>query len=77
MNGILGTQLIKKLLYDPVARWDECVHKALFDIRVRCHSAIKMSPFTLVYGMEPRVEGTQTEFEDLHMLDDFESRLKR
>lgn len=77
MNGMLGTQLTKKLLYDPVARWDECVHEALFDIRVRCHSATKTSPFTLVYGMEPRVEGTQTEFEDLHMLDDFESRLKR
>ena len=77
MNGMLGTQLTKKLLYDPVARWDECVHESLFDIRVRCHSASRISPFTLVYGMEPRIEGTQTEFEDLHMLDDFESRLKR
>jgi hypothetical protein len=27
--------------------------------------------------MELRIKGTQTEFEDLHILDDFESRLKR
>jgi transposase InsO family protein len=37
------------------SRWDEELAQVLFAIRVRTHSVTKYSPFTLVYGIEPRL----------------------
>lgn len=76
LNGMLGSCLTKALIDRPTIEWDEVVHEALFACRIRAHSVSKISPFVLVYGMEPRVHGTDDEFKMQHIQDDFEARME-
>jgi hypothetical protein len=76
LNGILGDQLTKLLVNHDVKEWDEMLSTALFNCRIKAHHFTKMSPFKLVYGLEPRLTGDKEDF-DLENLDaDFETRFK-
>src|SRR5271156_790134 len=76
LNGMLGSYLTKALIDRPTIEWDEVIHEACFACRVRAHSVSKISPFVLVYGMEPRIHGTDDEFKMQHIQDDFEARMR-
>ena len=56
-NGMLGSVLTKLLIDRPIAEWAEHLPIALFACRVRNHNFTGMSPFKLLYGMEPRLTG--------------------
>jgi transposase InsO family protein len=73
LNGMLGTCLTKALMYRPTIEWDEVVQEALFACRIRAHAVSKVSPFVLVYGVEPRIQGNDEEFAMQHIQDDFEA----
>ena len=75
-NGMLGQILTKELIEQPTILWDEYLASALFACRVRTHSVIGISPYKLIYGLEPRLTRDQKDF-DLRNLDvDFASRLE-
>jgi hypothetical protein len=58
-NGLLGTILTK--LVGPFKRkWDKFLPQALFATRIRIRNVTKRSPFSLVYGFEPRISGDPT-----------------
>lgn len=58
-NGLLGTTLTK--LVEPFkTKWDEFLPQALFATRIRIHNVTKRSPFSLVYGFDPRIPGDTT-----------------
>jgi transposase InsO family protein len=57
LNGMLGQILTKQLIDQPIVLWDEYLAAALFATRIRAHSVTGMSPYKLVYGLEPRLTG--------------------
>jgi hypothetical protein len=76
LNGMLGEQLTKAAIGERMLWWDEAVPAALFAVRARCHAVSGFSPYTLVFGMEPRLIGDQDDFDRVHQEDIFEKRLK-
>jgi transposase InsO family protein len=54
-NGLLGRILTKYLMGKPTRLWDEYLLQALFATRIRQHTATGMSPFYLLYGIQPRI----------------------
>lgn len=60
-NGLIGRLLTKMLIGKPTRLWDEYLPAALFSARVRSHSTQRMSPFFLVYGVEPRLPSDELE----------------
>ena len=54
LNGILGSML-NKYTGTHKHSWDKYLHQALFACRVRISHKNQVSPFKLVYGVEPRV----------------------
>ena len=56
--------------------WDEVLQSALFAYRIKAHTESKISPFKLVYGLEPRIRGTDDILGVSNVDADFESRFK-
>jgi len=73
---MLGEILTKQLLEKPIILWDEYLPSALFACRVRAHSVTGISPYKLVYGLEPRLTGDQKDFDTKNLDADFASRLE-
>jgi transposase InsO family protein len=78
LNGMLGRILTKVLMNKPIKLWDEFLPSALWACRIRAHTVSGISPFKLVYGLEPRLTGDQEEYDSRQLTDletDFEKRL--
>ncbi len=56
-NGVLGQMITKYLIGHPIKDWDKYLEQALFATRIRTHSTTKMSPFYLLYGVNPTLPG--------------------
>ena len=54
-NGLLGNILTKMLVNQPTILWDQYLMQATFSIRVRIHSGKGKSPYSLLYGRNPRL----------------------
>jgi transposase InsO family protein len=54
LNGVIG-HMLNKYVGAHRVRWDQYLHQALFACRVHISQRTKVSPFQLVYGIEPRV----------------------
>lgn len=74
LNGMLGGILTKMLIDKPIILWDEFLNSALFACRTRTHSVTKMSPFKLIYGVEPRLFGDEPDLFRTNV--DFAERLE-
>ncbi|PVU90611.1 hypothetical protein BB561_004805 [Smittium simulii] len=48
---------VKKLAYKQKNRWDLYLYQAVWATRIRQHSITKISPYFLVYGIDPRIPG--------------------
>jgi Mor family transcriptional regulator len=48
---------ITAMVRSRVNRWDEFVDQVVFGIRVRTHAVTKVSPFYLLFGINPRIPG--------------------
>ena len=55
-NGLLAG-IIRKYACESPLSWDLYLHQALFSCRVRIHSTTGVSPFYLVYGVDPKLPG--------------------
>ncbi|KAE8217789.1 hypothetical protein CF326_g9340, partial [Tilletia indica] len=55
LNGQIGRTLTRLLVGKPTRLWDRYLSQTLFACRVRTHSTSGYSPFTLVYGVDPRL----------------------
>ncbi|KAE8211321.1 hypothetical protein CF327_g4927 [Tilletia walkeri] len=55
LNGQIGRILTRILVGNPTRLWDQYLSQTLFACRVRTHSTSGYSPFTLVYGVDPRL----------------------
>ena len=75
-NGVLGATLSKLLMDKPIVAWDEVLQSALFACRIKAHTESKISPFKLVYGLEPRIRGTDDILDAGNVDADFESRFE-
>ena len=75
-NGVLGATLSKLLIDKPIVAWDEVLQSALFACRIKAHTESKISPFKLVYGLEPRIRGTDDILGVSNVDADFESRFE-
>ena len=76
-NGMLGSILTKFLVNKNIVQWTDFLPSALFACRIRNHSSTGMSPFKLLYGMEPRLTGDQIDFDRDRLDDDLTTRLER
>ena len=56
MHSMMG-HAITTLCQGRSDRWDEYLQQTLFALRVRKHAVTKLSPFFLIYGLEPRLPG--------------------
>jgi len=75
-NGMLGKILTKMLIGTPPAGWTNYLSAALFACRVRAHSVTGISPFKLVYGIEPRLTGDERDFDTTNLDADFAGRME-
>ena len=75
-NGMLGKILTKMLIGTPPAGWTNYLSAALFACRARAHTVTGMSPFKLVYGIEPRLSGDEKDFDTSNLDADFAARLE-
>ncbi|OMJ28601.1 Retrovirus-related Pol polyprotein from transposon [Smittium culicis] len=57
-NGVIGRALTK-LSQNHKTKWDLFLDQAVWATRVRQHSVTKVSPYFLVYGIDPRLPGDQ------------------
>ncbi|OMJ29740.1 Gag-Pol polyprotein [Smittium culicis] len=55
-NWIIGSTLTK-LAYNHKSKWDLFLDQAIWATRVRKHSVTKISPYYLVYGIDPILPG--------------------
>ena len=53
-NGMIG-QMLNKYVGSHRHSWDKYLHQSLFACRVHISQRTKVSPFQLVYGIEPRI----------------------
>jgi transposase InsO family protein len=56
MHGVLGS-LITKMSTGSASKWDEFLPAAVFLLNSRTHTTTGFSPFSLVYGFQPRLPG--------------------
>ena len=75
-NGVLGMTISKLLMNKPIVAWDEILPSALFACRIKAHTESRISPFKLIYGLEPRVRGTDEDFDKSNVDADFEQRFE-
>jgi transposase InsO family protein len=54
LNGVIG-HMLNKYVGAHRVRWDQYLHQALFACRVHISQRTQVSPFKLVYGIEPRI----------------------
>jgi len=54
LNGVIG-HMLNKYVGSHRVRWDQYLHQALFACRVHISQRTQVSPFKLVYGIEPRI----------------------
>jgi len=54
LNGVIG-HMLSKYVGTHVHSWDQYLHQSLFACRVHISQRTKVSPFQLVYGIEPRL----------------------
>ena len=52
--------VLTKYVGGAIRQWDRFLHQALFACRVRTHRTAKMSPFQIIYGLDPRLPGVDT-----------------
>lgn len=55
LNGLLGAILTKMLTNQPTILWDQYLMQATFSIRIRIHTTRGKSPYTLLFGRNPRL----------------------
>jgi hypothetical protein len=58
-NGTLGS-ILTKLVAGSTSKWDMFLEQAVFNTRIRPHSITNISPYRLVYGMDPKIPGDDT-----------------
>jgi transposase InsO family protein len=75
-NGMLGKILTKMMIGQVTVGWPDYLQSALFACRVRAHTVTGMSPFKLVYGIEPRLTGDQEDFDMKNLDADFAERME-
>ncbi|OMJ27692.1 Retrovirus-related Pol polyprotein from transposon [Smittium culicis] len=56
VNGIIGSALTK-LAYNNKYKWNAYLDQAVWATRIRKHSRTQISPYFLVYGVDPRIHG--------------------
>lgn len=77
-NGFLGATLTRLLTNKPVILWDQYLPQALFAVRVRIHSRSKQSPYSLLFGKEPRLPTDDNAIRPMATTDDdFSALLER
>ncbi|GJJ75631.1 putative transposase [Entomortierella parvispora] len=54
LNGVIG-HMLSKYVGTHIHSWDQYLHQSLFACRVHISQRTKVSPFQLVYGLEPRL----------------------
>ncbi|GJJ71948.1 hypothetical protein EMPS_04305 [Entomortierella parvispora] len=54
LNGVIG-HMLSKYIGTHIHSWDQYLHQSLFACRVHISPRTKVSPFQLVYGLEPRL----------------------
>ncbi|KAJ8651749.1 hypothetical protein O0I10_012674 [Lichtheimia ornata] len=55
-NGILK-QMIRKYTNGAIYRWDDFLEPSVFACNIRNHRTTNVSPYFMVYGVEPRLPG--------------------
>ena len=53
LNGTL-VDLLRKLTIDYPTRWDEWIATALYNYRTKVHATLGISPYELLFGIQPR-----------------------
>jgi len=72
MHAMIGHS-ISTLSNSQPCRWDEYLPETIFAIRVRTHAVTKLSPFYLLYGIDPKLPGdTSPPFTMMQPLDEIE-----
>ena len=56
-NGVLGQMIMKYLIGHPIKDWDKYLEQALFTTHICTHFTTKMSPFYLLYRVNPTLSG--------------------
>ena len=74
---MLGSILTKLLIDRPIIEWAEKLPSALWACRIRSHNYTSMSPFKLMYGLEPRLTGDQEEFDQDNLDADVGLRIEK
>jgi hypothetical protein len=60
LNGVLSKAISKYLIGKPRTLWDLYVQPATYYARIRTHTTTEASPFTLLYGVNPRLLSDET-----------------
>jgi transposase InsO family protein len=77
-NGLLGNVLTKMLVNQPTILWDQYLMQATFSIRIRIHSSKGKSPYSLLFGRDPRLPSDNNELRPLaHYGDQMQANLDR
>lgn len=64
-NGLLGNILTKMLVNQPTILWDQYLMQATFSIRIRIHSSKGKSPYSLLFGRDPRLPSDDNQLRPL------------
>jgi transposase InsO family protein len=77
-NGLLGNVLTKMLVNQPTILWDQYLMQSTFSIRIRIHSSKGKSPYSLLFGRDPRLPSDNNELRPLEYTGDaLEANLER
>ncbi|KAH6601591.1 hypothetical protein BASA50_001449 [Batrachochytrium salamandrivorans] len=72
MHAMMG-HAITTLTHGTPERWDEYLQQTVFSLRVRKHATTQLSPFFLLYGVDPRIPGDTAPLQETMVpLDDVE-----
>ncbi|KAH6581343.1 hypothetical protein BASA61_009122 [Batrachochytrium salamandrivorans] len=72
MHAMMG-HAITTLTHGTPERWDEYLQQTVFSLRVRKHATTQLSPFFLLYGVDPRLPGDTAPLQETMVpLDDVE-----
>ncbi|OMJ26426.1 Retrovirus-related Pol polyprotein from transposon [Smittium culicis] len=76
-NGVIGKAITKLSIKDK-SKWDDFLDLAVWATRIRSHSITGISPYFLVYGIEPRIPGDPNPPEKLlNPLESYTSTIER